>query len=79
MNSPNFGFPKRDGLSLSCWLQGVQDDPLLDHNTTPELPSHADIVIIGSGVSALSPVIGMSEGVLTLLTVDRDIDWKALH
>lgn len=45
-----FGFPKQDGSSQSYWLQSVQGDPLLDHRTTSELPSSADIVIIGSGV-----------------------------
>lgn len=48
-----FGFPKQNGRSLSYWLQGVRSDPLLDHRTTSELPSAADIVIIGSGVSIL--------------------------
>lgn len=45
-----YGFPKKDGYSLSYWLRGVQNDPLLDHRTTTELPVSADIVIIGSGV-----------------------------
>ncbi|KAJ6071620.1 hypothetical protein N7499_009634 [Penicillium canescens] len=47
----NFGFPKRAGYSVSHWLQSVQDDPLLNHRTTPKLPPSADIVIIGSGIS----------------------------
>lgn len=50
--SERFGFPKQDGRSLSYWLQTVRCDPLLDHRTTSELPPSADIVIIGSGVSA---------------------------
>ncbi|KAL4748649.1 hypothetical protein BDW72DRAFT_205452 [Aspergillus terricola var. indicus] len=29
----------------------VQGDPLLNHRTTPDLPSSADIVIIGSGIT----------------------------
>ena len=47
----NPGFPKEGPYSLSYWLQGVQGDPLLNHRTTPELPSSVDIVVIGSGVS----------------------------
>ncbi|KAL4796242.1 FAD dependent oxidoreductase-domain-containing protein [Aspergillus venezuelensis] len=46
-----FGFPKEGRYSLSYWLQGVQSDPLLHHRTTPDLPSSADVVIIGSGLS----------------------------
>ncbi|KAJ4303520.1 hypothetical protein N0V90_002416 [Kalmusia sp. IMI 367209] len=43
------GFPKLGHRSLSHWLRGVQDDPLLHHRTTQNLPSSADIVVIGSG------------------------------
>ncbi|RDW67337.1 NAD(P)/FAD-dependent oxidoreductase [Aspergillus mulundensis] len=46
-----FGFPKEGQYSISYWLQGVQNNPLLTHRTTPELPSSADIVIIGSGMT----------------------------
>lgn len=46
------GFPRQTGQSLSYWLQGVRCDPLLDHRSTEELPSEADTVIIGSGVSS---------------------------
>jgi hypothetical protein len=49
----NFGFPKRANYSISHWLQSVQGDPLLDHRTTSALPTSADVVIIGSGVSIL--------------------------
>ncbi|CAM1503167.1 Fc.00g079430.m01.CDS01 [Cosmosporella sp. VM-42] len=45
------GFPRKSGSSVSYWLQGVQGDPLLNHRTTPELPSSADIVVIGSGIT----------------------------
>jgi hypothetical protein len=53
-----FGFPKnlKEGVSLSHWLKTVQGDPLLDHRTTPDLPTSADIVIIGSGVCLLHSV-----------------------
>lgn len=42
------GLP-RDHPTTSYW----QDPPdeIADHRTTPELPSQADIVIVGSGVS----------------------------
>jgi glycine/D-amino acid oxidase-like deaminating enzyme len=45
------GFPKQGGQSLSYWLQQVRCDPLLDHRTSQTLPSEADTVIIGSGLS----------------------------
>ncbi|KIV87380.1 hypothetical protein PV11_02930 [Exophiala sideris] len=46
-----YGFPKKNGYSLSYWLRGVQKDPLFNHRTTAELPASADIVIIGSGMT----------------------------
>jgi len=49
------GFPRPSGQSLSYWLQGVRCDPLLDHRSTKDLPSEADTVIIGSGVSLVQP------------------------
>jgi hypothetical protein len=48
------GFPKQGGQSLSCWLQQVRCDPLLDHRTTEQLPKEADTVIIGSGMTGTS-------------------------
>ncbi|KAJ7454573.1 DAO-domain-containing protein [Mycena galericulata] len=44
-------FPIPRGMSLSHWLQGVRASPLLDHRTTEDLPTSADVVIIGSGMS----------------------------
>ncbi|KAM0811553.1 putative FAD dependent oxidoreductase [Seiridium cardinale] len=46
-----FGFPKKDGSSLSRWLEDALHDPLLNCRTTHELPLSADIVIIGSGIT----------------------------
>ncbi|KAJ4523235.1 hypothetical protein HRR78_000730 [Exophiala dermatitidis] len=48
---PYSDFPKRHGRSLSHWLAIVQGDPLLAHRTTDDLPSSADIVVIGSGMT----------------------------
>lgn len=50
------GRPLEKGMCLSYWLQNVRCDPLLDHRTFDQqaldaLPSEADVVIIGSGVS----------------------------
>ena len=45
------GFPKPGGGSISHWLQGALEDPLFNYRSPSELPSSADIVIIGSGVS----------------------------
>ena len=47
-------FPLADGMCLSGWLEGVRHNPLLDHRTTEELPTTADYVVIGSGVSVQS-------------------------
>lgn len=46
-------FPKPGGGSISHWLAGGQKDPLFNYRSSPELPTSADILIIGSGVSAL--------------------------
>ncbi|PVH74127.1 DAO-domain-containing protein [Cadophora sp. DSE1049] len=48
---PGYDFPKSGGGSISHWLQGALEDPLFNYRTTAELPSSADIVIIGSGIS----------------------------
>ncbi|KAH7177066.1 FAD dependent oxidoreductase [Dactylonectria macrodidyma] len=47
----SFGFPKPDGHLLSHWLQDAESDLLLNHHTTPELPTSVDIVVIGSGMT----------------------------
>jgi hypothetical protein len=47
----NIAMPLEEGMCLSYWLQGVRNNPLLDHRTTATLPTAADVVIIGSGVS----------------------------
>lgn len=50
-------FPLEQGMSISLWLETVRGNPLLDHRSTPDLPSTADVVIIGSGVSALGSAV----------------------
>ena len=45
--------PLAEGMSLSHWLQGVRCNHLLDFRSSEGLPSHADVVIIGSGVRLL--------------------------
>ena len=47
-----WGFPRLEGQSLSYWLQQVRCDELVDHRTTQDLPKSADVVVVGSGVSA---------------------------
>jgi len=42
--------PRVDGMSLSLWQETTRTNPLIDHRTTADLPSQADVVIIGSGV-----------------------------
>ncbi|KAJ7617203.1 FAD dependent oxidoreductase [Roridomyces roridus] len=36
---------------LSFWLMGARNSPLIGHRTTETLPEHADVTIIGSGLS----------------------------
>lgn len=43
-------FPLAEGMCLSYWLQGVRSNPLLDHRSSDDIPTEADVVIIGSGV-----------------------------
>lgn len=73
---PYSDFPKRHGRSLSHWLAIVQGDPLLAHRTTDDLPSSADIVVIGSGVS--QPLSGIMTDGLMPLTDDRDVGDQGL-
>ncbi|KAK4685062.1 hypothetical protein P7C73_g5095, partial [Tremellales sp. Uapishka_1] len=51
VNTQATGLPLAQGMSLSYWLQGVRNNPLLDHRSTETLPATADIVIIGSGIT----------------------------
>lgn len=44
------GFP-HPKPNLSFWLQGARNDPLVGHRTTQTIPSDADVVIIGAGMS----------------------------
>lgn len=76
------GFPKPGGGSISHWLQGALEDPLFNYRSTSELPSSADIVIIGSGVSIKTTFSDHQKLVTTGLTLVRrpdirDFDSKA--
>jgi hypothetical protein len=44
------GFP-HPRPTLSFWLQGARNEPLIRHRTTQAIPSDADVVIIGAGMS----------------------------
>ncbi|GBE83026.1 DAO-domain-containing protein [Sparassis crispa] len=44
-------WPLPEGSSLSLWLQCVRANPLLDYRSVETLPTEADVVIIGSGIS----------------------------
>ncbi|KAF9792338.1 FAD dependent oxidoreductase [Thelephora terrestris] len=44
------GFP-HPKPTLSFWLQGTRNNALIGHRTTEEVPSNADVVIIGAGMS----------------------------
>ncbi|KAF2768737.1 hypothetical protein EJ03DRAFT_351925 [Teratosphaeria nubilosa] len=47
-HTQRWGYPTPDGYSLSYWLQQVRSDPLLNHRSSPELPTKVDCVVIGS-------------------------------
>ncbi|ETS85354.1 hypothetical protein PFICI_03379 [Pestalotiopsis fici W106-1] len=51
MEQNRSGFPLTYGASVSDWLVFAQNDPLLYHRSSSQLPSNADIVIIGSGMT----------------------------
>lgn len=38
---------------LSYWLQHVRSSPLVGLRSTPNLPSHADCVVLGAGFSGV--------------------------
>ncbi|OZJ04409.1 hypothetical protein BZG36_02919 [Bifiguratus adelaidae] len=42
----------------SLWLEG---NPFEDYRSTPELPTHADIVVVGTGLSGSSTVLELSK------------------
>ncbi|KAF8590750.1 FAD dependent oxidoreductase [Ramaria rubella] len=50
MDKSNKSFPHPNPC-LSFWLQGTRSSPLLGHRTTHSLPTSADVLIIGSGLS----------------------------
>ncbi|WWD16931.1 hypothetical protein CI109_101363 [Kwoniella shandongensis] len=45
------GFPLQRGMGLSHWQQTTRANPLLNHRSTADLPTGADVVVIGSGIS----------------------------
>ena len=44
----------------SPWQKSVAGDPLLHHNRDVGLPTEADVVVIGSGLSGESSLNGMN-------------------
>ena len=55
------GFPHpKPGLSF--WLQGTRNNQLIGHRTTPEIPSDADVVIIGAGMSGAAIAYNLFKG-----------------
>jgi len=49
-NGSGAGFP-HPKPSLSFWLQGTRNNPLIGHRTTKTIPNYADVVVIGAGMS----------------------------
>ncbi|RSH90384.1 hypothetical protein EHS25_000989 [Saitozyma podzolica] len=58
----NIAMPLEEGMCLSYWLQGVRNNPLLDHRTTETLPAAADVVIIGSGITGTLCALELLQG-----------------
>ncbi|WVW79257.1 hypothetical protein I302_101224 [Kwoniella bestiolae CBS 10118] len=55
------GLPLESGMSLSHWLATVRSNPLLDYRSSETLPSEADVVIIGSGISGALTAMNLLE------------------
>ena len=55
------GFP-HPRPNLSFWLQGTRNNPLIGHRTTQTIPSDADVVIIGAGMSGAATAYHLFKG-----------------
>ncbi|WWC97887.1 hypothetical protein V866_004775 [Kwoniella sp. B9012] len=55
------GLPLESGMSLSHWLATVRNNPLLDYRSNEQLPSKANVVIIGSGISGALTALNLLE------------------
>lgn len=53
------GLPTKD--STASFWHSEPSTLLLDHRTTPELPSYADVVIVGSGITGASAARFLAE------------------
>lgn len=55
------GFPHpKPGLSF--WLQGTRNNQLIGHRTTQAIPSDADVVIVGAGMSGATIAYHLFKG-----------------
>ena len=55
------GFP-HPKPTLSFWLQGTRNNPLIGHRTTEDIPNEADVVIIGAGMSGVATAYHVLKG-----------------
>ena len=55
------GFP-HPKPSLSFWLQGTRNNPLIGHRTTEIIPTDADVVVVGAGMSGVATAYHLLKG-----------------
>lgn len=61
VDRPGVGFP-HPHPTLSFWLQGTRNNALIGHRTTDTIPSDADVVIIGAGMSGAATAYHILKG-----------------
>lgn len=69
-------------VSTASFWHSEPSQFLLGHHTTPELPPSADVVIVGSGITAASAARFLSEderskGLTILMLEAREVCWGA--
>lgn len=61
LNGLGVGFP-HPNPTLSFWLQGTRNNPLIGYRTTETIPANADVVVIGAGMSGAATAYHLFKG-----------------